>query len=167
MGLTAIVYILADTQTFEVLTTIAVIIFASPIYFLTIGKLRYVKAMHDKIITETLNFEEEIKYDQVNYIFQSVLTQPVFVSISYNDTETGEIRRFYAMGSLGEEVFSVDPFRLRELELTKFIRKRIKAVNPAYNQEEEPSRWIMPLVTMIIILLTILLGAILQNVIGM
>ena len=166
LGLVALVYLLTNMQTTELLTIIAVVICGSPIYFLTLGQLRYVKAMHDKLVTETLNYEEEIKYEQINYIYQSALTKPIFVRISYSDSETGKTKRFYAMGSLSEDAFRIDPFQLRELELTKFIRRKIKEANPEYDEDSEPSRWTTPLLTLILILLTIFVGTIIQNITG-
>ena len=75
-------------NTSELITIVVAILCTSPIYLLIFGQLRYVRAMHDKLVTETLNFEEEIKYEQINYIYQSALIKPVFIRISYNDQES-------------------------------------------------------------------------------
>ena len=82
LGVLTLLYLLSNMQSSELITVVIAILCVSLIYFLTFGKLRYVKAMHDKLVTETLNFEEEIKYEHINYVYQSILTKPVFLRIS-------------------------------------------------------------------------------------
>lgn len=165
LGILTFVYLLSDMQTSELITIIAVSLCASPIYFLTFGQLRYVKAMHDKLVTETLNFEEEIKYEQINYVFQSVLTKPVFVRISYIDRESGKTRKFYAMGSLSNDAL-FDPLNIRELELTDFIRRKAQEANPQYVEASEPSRWITPFLILVISIATVLIGSTIERIAG-
>ena len=68
-----------------------------------------------------------------------------------------KIRKFYALGSLSEDVFTFDSFNLRDLELTSFIRRKIKEYNPKYDESSEPSRWITPLLILVIVIATFLI----------
>ena len=166
-GLFALSAILSDISTQELTILFLVFaVFAIPTYLLTFRQLRYMKAMHDKLITETLNYEEEIEYDQINYIYQSALSNPVLIRISYTEKETGITKKFYALGSLSERMFTIDPFNLRELELTKFIRRKVQEFQPNYDESQEPSRWITPLIIFVLFILMFIFGSLILNETG-
>ena len=143
---------------------IFLVIISLPIYLLILGRLRSVTATKNGIITETLRYEEAIKYEEINYITQFAFFKPVLIIISYDDTENGKTRKSLTMGSLSEKMFSFDYFNLAELEQTKFIRKKVLASQPDYDEEKEPSRWALALITFGVVVLMFIVGITFESI---
>lgn len=134
-------------------------------YYLVFGRLRKVNARSDKIITETLNYTEEIEYEQINYISQTALSTPTLININYQEQETGQNKTFWVLGSMSDMAFRIDPLRLEELELTKYIRGKIKDSKPNYDEANEPSRYLIPLILIVVVLVIFIVGFIIENLI--
>ncbi|MDW3193988.1 MAG: hypothetical protein R8G66_16560 [Cytophagales bacterium] len=146
IALAALVYLFTDVPFDDLVMSALLVVFGfSPIQILLFRKLRHVKAMHDKLISTTMAYEEEIQYDQIEYVYQSSLIKPVIIKISYRD-ELGKFNQFYTLGSFSEQAAHKDPFRKKEAQLTKFIRRKAKASQSNYNEERESAGQNIPVI---------------------
>lgn len=155
--------ILVDTDPFstDFLTILMLGFVLTGLYISTLGKLRHVKANHDQIITNTLRWEETIDYREIEYVYQIAMIRPILIGIKYRDKETGQFKKFYTMASLSERFATINVFNIEEVELTKFIRRKITAEKPYYDGSNEPSRWKPIIIFMLSIFLSILIGNVL------
>lgn len=159
IALATLVYLFTDASIDEIsIFMLPTTIGFTPIYFLLLRKLRHVKALHDKLITSTMTYEEEIQYNQIEYVYQSSLINPVMIKISYRD-ELGKFNKFYTLGSFSEQASNTNPMGKKEAQLIKFIRRKAKASQSNYDDERESSGQniaVILLCSMIMMILTIL-----------
>lgn len=107
-------------------------------------RLRSIEATKDNLVIKGLNTQTIIDYKDIEYISQIAMIRPTLISLKYNDRGTGESHKMLIMpGTNSQANF------LEEVAMTKFIREQIAKVNPNYNTEAEPSKW-LPLVLVLL-----------------
>ncbi|WOK07344.1 hypothetical protein RT717_01750 [Imperialibacter roseus] len=104
-------------------------------------RLRSAVTQDEYLVIRALREEVKIRYDQITYVCQPVLANPVLVGLQYRDDRTQEVCDILIMPSRSEQLFSFNLFSLNEVPMTKFIRRQSKRANPDYNEHGEPSRW--------------------------
>lgn len=110
-------------------------------------RLRKVEVNEDNIIIKSPMGDELITFSDVVYVSQYVLINPIFISLKYRRTRTGDTRKILIMPSTTSQTFNFDV--MAEHEMTKFIRGQVIKTNPNYRISDEPSRWLTFILTML------------------
>ncbi|WP_151999971.1 MULTISPECIES: hypothetical protein [unclassified Imperialibacter] len=109
-------------------------------------------------MTETITYEETIPYESILYIYQIALISPTMIGIKYIDEETGERKKFYTLASWSSQLATFNFYGLKDVELVEFVRRKIKSVNPGYDESNEPTKWAPVGYMMLAIVVSIILG---------
>lgn len=102
-------------------------------------RLRGVEASAEHLVIKSGKKRKIVKYEDIDWITQYVLINPVMIALKYYDKETGESKTILILPSISAQFFKFNSFR--EMEITVFIRTQMIAKQSGYLQSEEPSRW--------------------------
>lgn len=111
---------------------------------INIVKLRYIKVTENNIIINTLSGEKVLDYKDIEWINQNILGSNWYIiSLKYKNNETGKFKTIFIFPEMytAHENISLFANLSQELNITKYIREQIIKANPAYQQNNEPSRW--------------------------
>ena len=117
--------------------------FASIWLIILMIQLRRIEATNDHLVIKSGNSRKKVDYQDIQWITQHVLINPVLISLKYYESETGTTKKILILPSMTSEFFKFNYFG--EVEMTTFIRAQIKARNSGYLEKEEPSRWLAAL----------------------
>lgn len=114
-------------------------LWASIIVIINICKLRYVEVRENNILMKSISSEKILGYKDIEWINQNIFGSNWYIlSIQYKDA-TGKSKMIFVFPEMYSSRERITVFG--ELNITKYIREQIIKVNPAYNIENEPSRW--------------------------
>lgn len=110
------------------------------IYWFGFSKLRNVRIEKEKLVTDTVRFQETIPYQNIVWIYQTRMLVPKLIVIKYHDEEAGNAQWFTTIPSQSEDLFMLQ--LTEDSELTDKIRLQCKMLNSNYDKSKEPNPWL-------------------------
>lgn len=110
---------------------------------INIIKLRFIKVNENNIIIKNINHEKIVDYKDIIWVNQNLIGSNWYiVTIKYHSSEDNKSKIIYMLPEMYSSNENVSIFKIgQELNIVKYIREQIIKANPAYQVENEPSRW--------------------------
>lgn len=103
-------------------------------------RLQRVEANNEHLVIRSFRERKSIDYKDIEWVSQWALINPMIISVKYFDRSTGVSKKVWFMPSVWHAQLRF--FNIGEVDMTLFIRERIRAVKSDYTTTNEPSRWL-------------------------